>query len=435
MSENLYTKHQASENQAGWKQKAAVFLSSQSLSLFGSMLVQYAIIWHVTLTTQSGAVLTISTISGFLPQILISLLAGVWADRFPRKFLIIAADLLIAASTLVLATFFLLGYRQLWLIFLVSAIRSVGAGIQAPAVGALLPQIVPTDRLIKVNSINGTIQPFIMIAAPVLSGALLSFSRLESIFFIDVITAILAVGLLLALRVPPHQKAAADQKTGYLDDLRAGLVYIGRNRAIKTLLIFFAFVFFLVAPVAFLTPLLVARSFGEEVWRLTANEVTFFAGSILGGILMTAWGGFKNRFQTIGLSCVVWAALFTALGLSAIARDFIVYLVLMTLAGLPMPIWNAATTTLLQEIVEPDMQGRVFGVQGLIMNTVLPVGMLVFGPLADVVAVEILLVLTSGLMAVPGLWIFFHRQPAPAQTGSAEAGYAWPRFEPEKTGD
>jgi DHA3 family macrolide efflux protein-like MFS transporter len=399
--------NQGNGTDEGWKKKTALFLSSQSLSMLGSMLVQYAIIWYVTLSTQSGAVLTISTLAAFLPQIVISLFAGVWADRYHRKFLIIASDVLIAASTLALAIVFMLGYRELWLIFLVSGIRSVGAGIQMPAVNALLPQIVPTDRLIRVNSINGTIQPFIMIIAPVASGAMLSFSRLESIFFVDVVTAMLAVGLLLFLEVPAHQKASAGQKTGYLDDLRAGLAYIGQNRAIKTLFVFFAFVFFLVVPVAFLTPLLVARSFGEEVWRLTANEVTFFAGSILGGVIMTAWGGFKNHFRTIGFSCVLWAILFVGLGLS---RDFMLYLTFMFLAGIPMPIWGASTTTLLQEIVEPDVQGRVFGVQSLIMSTVMPVGMLVFGPVADVVSIEALLVLSSALMAVPGLWIFFNKQ-------------------------
>ena len=153
----------------GWQARTALFLSSQSMSMFGSMLVQYAIIWYVTLSTQSGAALTISTLVGFLPQLVISLFAGVWADRYPRKLLIIGADVLTASSTLILAIFFLMGYQELWLIYLVSGIRSVGAGIQTPAVSALIPQIVPSERLIKVNSINGTLQPFIMIAAPVLS--------------------------------------------------------------------------------------------------------------------------------------------------------------------------------------------------------------------------------------------------------------------------
>ena len=420
LAENIRTMHLEGGNKGDWKKKTALFLSSQGLSLFGSMLVQYAIIWHVTLTTQSGGILTVATLVGFLPQIVISLFAGVWADRYPRKPLIIFADLLTASSTLILAGFFLLGYQELWLILLVSAIRSVGAGIQTPAVNAFLPQIVPTEKLVKVNSINSTLQPFIMIAAPLLSGTLLSLSRLEAIFFIDVITAILAVSLLLVIRVPVHQKAAAEQTTGYLDDLKAGLAYIDQNRAIKTLFIFFGFVFFLVAPVAFLSPLLITRSFGNEVWRLTANEVTFFVGSILGGVLMTAWGGFKNHFRTIGLSCIIWAVLFAALGLSNV---FLLYLVFMFLAGIPMPMFNVPTTTLLQEMVDPDMQGRVFGVMQLIINTILPAGMLVFGPIADYVSIETLLVLSSALMAVPGVWIFFAQQPIKSGVNLPSADY------------
>ncbi len=399
---------------AGWKKKTAIFLSGQTLSLFGSSLVQYAIIWYITLTTQSGFILTISTISAFLPQIVISLFAGVWADRYNRKFLIIASDLLTATSTLVLAVLFLLGYGELWLLFVVSGIRSIGAGIQGPAVNALLPQIVPTERLLKVNGINGTIQPFMMILAPISAGALMSVSPLETIFFIDVVTAALAVGLLTMLRVPAHHKAAAGLKMGYLDDLKAGLRYIGRNRAIKILFTFFGFVMFLVAPIAFLTPLMITRSFGDEVWRLTANEVTFFVGMILGGILMTVWGGFKSHFRTIGLGCILMGVLVAGLGVVSV---FTLYLVIMFLVGIPMPLFNVPTTTLLQESVDPDMQGRVFGVMGLIQTTMLPVGMLVFGPIADFITVEVLLVITGVLMVLPGLWIFFNKptwQPEPS---------------------
>lgn len=408
------------EDFKGWKKKTAVFLTSQSMSMFGSMLVQYAIIWHITLTTKSGAILTLSTLSAFLPQLLISPFAGVWADRYSRKRLIIYADMLTATSTLILAMFFLFGYRELWLIIVVAAIRSVGVGIQSPAVNAFLPQIVPTERLIKVNSVNGTIQPIIMIAAPVMSGAMLSFSRLESIFFVDVITAILAIGLLLTLKVGAYQRASDQHDKGYLDDLKAGLAYVGQNHAIKTLFLFFAFVGFLITPAAFLSPLLVTRSFGNEVWRLTANEVAFFIGSILGGLIMTAWGGFKNHFRTIGLSCILWAILFAGLGLSKI---FALYLIVMFLAGIPMPFLNVPTITLLQEMVRPDMQGRVFSLQQMIMSTVLPAGMLVFGPLADIFSIETLLIITSALMVIPGLWIFVNRRPLITPSTQAPSDY------------
>jgi DHA3 family macrolide efflux protein-like MFS transporter len=384
------------------------------------MLVQYAILWYITLSTQSGAVLTLSILASFLPQIAISLFAGVWADRYHRKFLIISADILTAVSTLVLAISFLLGYQELWLIFLVAGIRSVGAGIQMPAVNALLPQIVPTEKLLRVNSINSTISPFIMIAAPIVSGTLMSLATLESIFFIDVVTAMIAVGLLLLLKVPSHRKVTTDQPAGYLDDLRAGLAYIKSNRTIRTLFIFFAFAFFLVTPAAFLSPLLVARSFGEEVWRLTANEITFFVGSILGGVIMASWGGFKSHFRTIGFSTILWAVFFTGLGLS---ENFILYLFFMFLSGVPMPMLNVPTVTLLQEAVAVEMQGRVFSVQQLITTIVMPVGMLVFGPLADAIPIGTLLVLASSLMAVPGVWIFLNRNADGAQRSRAAQDY------------
>lgn len=417
MNGNELVSQETGDAYADWKKKTALYLSSQGLSMFGSSLVQYAIIWYVTLTTGSGAMLTVSTLVSFLPQIVISLFAGVWADRHNRKALIIGADLLTAISTLVLAVSFLMGYRELWPIFLVSGIRSVGYGIQAPAVNALLPQIVPAERLMKVNSINSTIQPFIMIAAPILSGALLSLSRLEHIFFIDVITAMLAVALLLRLKTPPLPGAAGEIRTGYIDDLKTGLAYVRQNRSIRTLFVFLVFVFFLVVPVAFLSPLLVTRSFGSEVWRLTANEITFFGGSILGGILMTVWGGFENRFRTIGLSCILWAFLFAALGL---AQNFALYLVIMTLAGIPMPFWSASATTLLQELAVPEMQGRVFGVQQLLVSSVMPLGMLIFGPIADVITIEVLLIVSGALMAIPGAWLYLRGQiPAAAEMPSS----------------
>jgi Na+/melibiose symporter-like transporter len=130
-----------------WKRDTILFLSSQTISLFGSMLVQYAITWYITLTTRSGVMLTISILCGFLPTFIISPFAGVWADRYNRKNIIVLADSFIAVSTLVLAVLFLTGYDEIWLLFVVLAMRALGTGIHTPAVGAILPQIVPTDKL------------------------------------------------------------------------------------------------------------------------------------------------------------------------------------------------------------------------------------------------------------------------------------------------
>lgn len=270
-----------------WKERIVLFLTSQTISLFGSSLVQYAINWYITLTTQSAIMMTISIICGFLPAFFLSPFAGVWADRYNRKMLIILSDSLIAISTLVVAVLFFLGYDKLWLLFVISAIRSVGTGIQTPTVSAFIPQIVPEDKLTKVNAANSSIQSMMMILSPILSGALLSFTAIEYIFFIDVITAAVAVlTLAMFLNVPAYKRTMTGENLSYFSDMKEGLRYVRNHDYVKSFFVFCTLFFVLISPAAFLTPLQVARSYGEEVWRLTAIEIAFAGGMTVGGIIM-----------------------------------------------------------------------------------------------------------------------------------------------------
>ena len=247
-----------------WVKKTTLFLASQTISQFGSTLVQFAIMWYITLETKSGVMMTISIICGFLPTFFLSPFSGVWADRYNRKLIIVLSDSFIAFSTLVLAILFLLGYDFIWLLFVVSAIRSLGSGMQTPAIGAILPQFVPQDKLTKVNGINSSIHSVVMLISPMFSAFLLSVASIEAIFFIDVFTALIAVfTLLFFLKIPPHKKALERNATTYLGDLKAGLKYIKTHKYIKHFFLFCLFFFFLIAPVSFLTPLQVTRNYGD----------------------------------------------------------------------------------------------------------------------------------------------------------------------------
>jgi DHA3 family macrolide efflux protein-like MFS transporter len=386
-----------------WKKNTILFVASQTVSLFGSSLVQYAITWYITLKTQSGLMMTLAIICGFMPTFFLSPFAGVWADRYNRKTLIILSDSMIAAATLVLAILFLSGYDALWLLFVASAIRTFGAGIQTPAVGAFLPQIVPEDKLTKANAANGTIQSMVMLVSPMLSGALLTMATIETIFFIDVVTAAIAVLiLLLFLHVPAHAKALERQTISYFSDLRKGFAYIRNHDFVKSFFLFDIFFFILAAPVAFLTPLQVTRSFGSDVWRLTAIEITFSAGMMAGGIIMASWGGFKNKVHTMVLSNFAIGICTFALGLIPV---FWIYLAFMTLIGVVMPVFNVPATVLLQQKVEGDFLGRVFGVLGMISSSMMPLGMLVFGPAADFVKIEWLLIGTGLLLVIQSFFM------------------------------
>ncbi|SEI87597.1 MFS transporter, DHA3 family, macrolide efflux protein [Bhargavaea ginsengi] len=381
-----------------WLRNIVLFLSSQTISLFGSSLVQYAIMWHITLETKSGMMMTLYIICGFIPTFLLSPVAGVWADRYNRKILIILADGLIALSTLILAILFLMGYDAIWLLFLMAAIRALGTGIQTPAVGAILPQIVPKEKLTQVNGINGSIQAIIMFVSPMVSAALLAMASIEVIFFIDVVTAAIAIlTLLLFVKVAVHEKAANKQETSYLSDFREGLRYIGEHAFLKKFFFFFAVFFVLMAPAAFLTPLQVTRSFGDDIWRLTAIEIAFSVGMMAGGGIIASWGGFRNRIRTLGFASIIMGICTLGLGL---VQVFWIYLAFMALFGGAMPIFNTPAMTLLQEKVEEDYLGRVFGVLGMISTSMMPLSMLVFGPLADVVRIEWLLLGTGVLIIV-----------------------------------
>jgi DHA3 family macrolide efflux protein-like MFS transporter len=379
-----------------WKRNTVLFLTSQAVSLLGSMLVQYAITWHITLSTQSGAMMALSIICGFVPTFLISPFAGVWADRFSRKTMIIFSDSLTAAATLVLAILFMSGYDSIGLLFAALAVRSVGAGIQSPAVGAFLPQLVPGDKLLRVNGINGSMQSLIALVSPLASGALLGIASIDKIFFIDVITAAAAISILLIfLHVPPHAKALEKKKVSYFNDMREGIKYIGNHAFIRTIFIFSAIFFVLVAPLAFLTSLQVARNFGDDVWRLSVVEASFSAGMMAGGLIIASWGGFRNRMNTMVLSNLIISVCTVSLGIVPV---FWIYALLMSLVGLAMPMFNTPFTVILQEKVEGDYLGRIFGVMNMISSSLMPLAMLFYGPLADVIRIEWLLITTGILM-------------------------------------
>lgn len=401
MSEPVGPNTSPPDDRPHWVRDTALFLTGQTVSLFGSSLVQYAIVWYLTLETQSGVVLALATAFGFLPQAFASIFGGVWADRHNRKLLLIGADATIAATTLVLAVLLWQGLNGLVLVYVTLAIRSLGAGIQTPAVGALLPQIVPTDRLMRVNGINMSIQSAMTLLAPAVAAALFAWLGLQAVLLVDVGTAIVGIGLVALIPVATIVRTGTQE--GYFGDLLAGLRYIRGHAVIRRVLLYFAIVFVLMAPPGYLSPLLVVRTFGEEVWRLTFNELAFGMGMLIGGAAISVWGGWRDRMRMLEATSYSFGALSIGLGLCGNvfgwSGNFIAYLLLMLVLGGAVAYFSTTAMTLFQEQVEPDMQGRVFGVEGVVLALAMPIGMLFFGPLADVISVEIITI-AAGIVTI-----------------------------------
>ena len=387
----------ASANMPGWKKRVAIFMTGQTISMFGSFLVQYAILWHLTLTTKSGLVLALAVIFGFVPQAIVSIFAGVWADRVNRRLMIIVSDSAIALSTLGLALLMLSGVDDLWLIFLVMAVRSIGAGVQMPAVSAMIPQIVPSDKLMQINGINSTIQSIMGLVAPVVAAAVYASFSIVSIFFVDVVTAIIGVGMLALIKVPSLDRVKSDEKPSYFADLKDGLNYIFTHDLVRWVMVVFAVVFLLAVAPSNLSPLFIARNFGTEVWKLTVAEVTFSLGMALGGALLALFAKKVNRIAMIIGVSIFFGFVTIGMGLST---NLIVFCILFFVIGVAVPSFYTSAMTMLQETVEPERQGRVFGFVGIVIALAMPVGMAVLGPLADVIAIETLFIICGIAMVV-----------------------------------
>ena len=383
---------------SNWKKLVATFMISQTVSLLGSMLVMYSMMWYVTLNTQSGVMMTIMVLCSFIPALLLSPFAGVWADKLNRKKLMIIADLTIAAVTLLIAVLFFMGIRDLWIIFVVTVVRSFGQSVHQPAVSAVYPQIVPKDKLLKVQGIAQGIQSTSMILMPLLAGLLLAVTSIELIFFIDVVTAVIAVFILVSfVQLPKHEAELQQQEITYFKDMKEGLKYSFTHPLIFNLLLFSFLFMFMVAAPAFLTYLQVARVFGPEAWRLSILEAVFGIGMLIGSITISIWGGFKNKLTTYFLSYIAIGIGTIGLGLPI---NFWIYIGFWSFVGFFISLSSPLMVALIQEKVDPMYIGRVFSVFGIIQMTSMPLGMLIFGPLSDTVNVSYIILLSGVLMVI-----------------------------------
>ncbi|ACQ81684.1 major facilitator superfamily MFS_1 [Beutenbergia cavernae DSM 12333] len=373
----------------GFSRNVTKFLVGQTTSLFGSMVVQYAVMWYVTLETRSGFAVALYAIAAFAPQGLVSIFGGVLADRMNRRVLAMTADAVIATVTLALALIMLTGVTELWIILLAVAVRSLGAGVQTPAVQAMIPQIAPEDQLMRVNGTFSTIQSAMALLAPAVAGGVYGAFGIVPIFFLDVVTAAIGISLLARVAVPTLT-AVAEKTSSYREDLVGGLRYVRHNPVVRWLLGVFAIMMLLTGAPSFITPLMVARTFGSDVWMVTVLEVAFSVGMILGGVAVATVLAKHSRIGLILVSTFGFAAATIALGLSP---NLWIFYGFMFAFGLCVPLFSTPFMTLVQETVAPEMQGRVFSYVGIVMALAAPIGMSAFGPLADVMSVQSLLVI------------------------------------------
>ncbi len=290
------------------------------------------------------------------------------------------------------------------ILLLVSALRSVGTGVQTPAVSAVIPELVPEDQYMHINGVNATIQSVVQFAAPAMAGLILTFSTLRITLMIDILTAVVGISIFSLVILPKKEAVIRDTKGSFFSEMISGLCYAKSEPFLKRILIINGLFIFLCVPAGFLAALYVSRTYGDSYAYLTTVELVGFAGMTIGGILMGIWGGFKNHVKTLMTGMILFGILAIGMGVS---KSFLLYLILMLLYGIALTMVQTSTTTLLQEKAAPEMQGRVFGFFYAIYSAFLPFGMIVFGPLSDLLSMRWIMALSG--IALIGLGIYVSR--------------------------
>lgn len=374
-----------------WAGRFFTIWTGQALSLFGSALVQFALIWWLTQKSGSATVLAIAVMVGMLPQILIGPFAGALVDRWNRRIIMITADATIAAFSLLLAYLFATGRVQIWHIYAIMAIRALGGAFHFPAMAASTPLMVPKEQLTRINGLNQALQGVNSLAAPPVAALLISVLPTPSILLIDVGTALLAILPLLFIPVPQPQRHTAPQgevKPSLMQDIRAALVYIRALPGLVAVIFMAFFLNFLLVPTESLMPLLITKHFSKGAIELGLMQSATGFGIIAGGILLGVWGGFKKKIVTslIGITGLGLAVMLIGL---APADLFILAITGAVLLGFMLPMANGPIGALFQSIVRLDMQGRIMSFISSGATAISPLGLLIAGPFSDWLGIRV----------------------------------------------
>jgi DHA3 family macrolide efflux protein-like MFS transporter len=401
-----------------------VLWTGQAFSMFGSQLVQFALIWWLTQETGSGTALAVASIVGLVPQVILGPFVGVLVDRWNRRWTMIVADALVALATLVLAVLFWTGTVEVWQVFVILFIRALGGTFHWPAMQASISLIVPQEKLTRVQGLNEMLNGGMNIIAAPVGALLVSTVSMTAVLAIDLVTAAIAISTLLLVAIPQPARAVDTTASSAIRsmkvDFTAGFRYVRGWRGLLILAGLAMMVNMLLAPSFSLMPLMVTDHFQGTAWHLGAMEAAISIGIIAGGILLGIWGGFKRRITTtltgligIGLGVVI-------VGLAP-ASLFYLAVIGLLFAGVMSAFTNGPLMAIFQAVVAPEMQGRVFALMGSLTAAMMPLGLIIAGPMADIVGVQAWFVMGGIVCIVTGVASFFIRDLQTLEDGRPSA--------------
>ncbi len=380
------------EKNKGWARAFFTIWIGQALSLVGSQMGGFALVWWLTEASGGSAtVLATSAMVATLPGVLLGPLAGALVDRWSRRRVLVVADSLVAGFSALLGILAWMGLLQIWHIYAIMFVRALGGTFHWAAMQASTSLMVPKAQLARIAGMNQTLQGAMQVITPPLGALAMSLMSLEAIMGIDVATAAFAVVPLFFVAIPnPVRQAEVGEARlvpVLLRDVREGIDYLWSWTGMFLVLLIAAVLNALINPAFSLLPILVTEHYDGGVLQLGWMQSAWGLGLIAGGLLLSAWGGFERRILTSMVGLFGAGLAFSLVGLAP-PNALMLAIAGLFLAGLMNPIVNGPFFAIIQDVVAPELQGRVFTVIGSLTGLASPIGLAIAGPVADVVGVH-----------------------------------------------
>jgi DHA3 family macrolide efflux protein-like MFS transporter len=368
----------------------------QIVSVLASMMTQFALTIWMFQETGSATALGLLQVFFITPFLIISPIAGVMIDRHNRKLMMMISDLAAGLGTVLILVFQAMGILEFWHLYVAAVINGLGNAFQWPAYSAAIATMVPKEHLGRANGMMSLIEAGPGVIAPLLAGALLPFIALTGILFIDVFTFLFAIGALLMVHIPQPERTeeGAKGQGNVWQEAAYGFKYIfARPSLLGLQLIFFVGNLFAGISFTLLAPMVLSRTGNSEIIFGSVQTAGAIA-AVIGGVIMSAWGGFKRRVHGVLLGWIISGAGIAILGL---VGGLPIWIIGVALSAIVVPLVNGSNQAIWQSKVAPDVQGRVFSARRLIAWFTNPISPIIAGTLADFVFEPQMRVTTSTL--------------------------------------
>lgn len=382
------------------------FWTGQMFSLLGSSIVQFVVIWWVTIETESPIYLSIAAFLGFLPMVVISPIAGVFIDRWNRKLIIAITDFLQAVITVWLIFLIMLNIADVWTIILINSLRGICQAFHFPAINAIIPIMIPKKHLSRFNGINYFFTGLINVIGPVVAASLLLIWSINEILWIDIITFIIAIFPLLLIKIP--SVIEKDKKRdSFKNDFKLGFNILQTVPGLLILLILISAVNFLSVPFHTLLPLFVKVNHVGTASDLAIVMALIQIGMVFGALLASIKKDWKHRVRVILLGIVIAAGGYITAAISPPGNIIMIGIGGMIRAAM-IPVINTNFLTIIQTNVSAETQGKVMSIVITIASAVSPFGMVLSGFIAEAIGIVPLYLTFAALELASVLitWLF-----------------------------